>query len=252
MNLKVATSLDEIIESWRLVYHQYVAAMLIDVNPFSIFTFPEYISRNAAVILGKNGDKSTCTISAVLDSKRGLPLDAYFKEELDGLRKENRKLIEIGLLACSRETVNPTHTIKLLSAIGRYGVYSHYHDYVIGVHPRRAEFFKRIFGFQVIGESKVYHRLRKAEVILLYADGQHFETMARKASHDIYYEPTDLKFEKRFRFSRLAMLRSADAGDYFVAFSKKLKEQFLPPKKMKLTPTRLPESYPGTVGLAGI
>jgi len=231
MNFKVASSLDEIIESWRLVYHQYVAASLIDVNPFSIFTFPEYISRNVAVILGKENDHSKCTISAVLDSRRGLPLDAYFRSELDQLRGEGKKLIEIGLLACSREgSANPFQTIKLLSSVARFGVYSHYHDYVIGVHPRRAEFFKRVFGFHPIGENKVYHRLRKADVVLLYADGQHFETLSRKASHEVYYNPTELNFENRFAFSRPAFLNSKEAGDYFLNFIKKLRQQFLPPR----------------------
>ncbi len=154
MNLKVATTLDEIIEGWRLVYHQYVAALLIDVNPFSIFTFPEYVSRNAALILGKLNDISICTISAVLDSRKGLPLDAYFKKELDELRNQKKKLIEIGLLASARDSVNPSQTIELLSSVARFGVHSNYHDYVIGVHPRRAEFLKRVFGFHVISEAK--------------------------------------------------------------------------------------------------
>jgi hypothetical protein len=227
MNLKVATTLDEIIEGWRLVYHQYVAAMLINVNPFSIFTFPEYIGRNAAVILGKLHDKSICTISAVLDSRRGLPLDSYFKNELTELRSQNKKLIEIGLLASARDVVNPSQSIELLSSIARFGVYSNYHDYVIGVHPRRAAFLKKIFGFNEIGEAKIYHRLRKAEVTLLYADGQHFETLSRKASHEVYYQPSELDFEHRFQFGKFSKLNTA--GDYFVSFVKKLKKQFLPP-----------------------
>lgn len=228
MKLKVAKSLDEIIEGWRLVYHQYVAAMLIEVNPFSIFTFPEYISRNVAVILGETDEKSTCTISAVLDSKQGLPLDNYFKKELDVLRSEKKKLIEIGLLASTSESEmgNPFQTIELLSSVARFGAFSNYHDYVIGVHPRRAEFFKKIFGFNSIGESKVYHRLRKADVILLYADGQHFETLARKASHDVYYKPSDLDFEHRFQFGKLAALKAYEAGDYFISFIKKLRRNF--------------------------
>ena len=227
--------MDEIIESWRIVYHQYVDASLIDVNPFSIFTFPEYISRNVAVILGKSNENDKCTISAVLDSRKGLPLDAYFKKELNQLRDEGKNLIEIGLLACSREkSAGPFQTIKLLSSVARFGVFSNHHDYVIGVHPRRVEFFKKIFGFQRIGESKAYHRLKKADVVLLYADGQHFETLARKASHEVYYSPTELKFENRFKFNRMALLQSSDTGDYFVSFVKKLKEQFLPPHKRSL------------------
>jgi hypothetical protein len=169
----------------------------------------------------------------VLDSKRGLPLDAYFKKELDELRGQKKKLIEIGLLASAMDTVNPAQIIELLSSVARFGVHSKYHDYVIGVHPRRAEFLKKVFGFHVVGETKVYHRLRKAEVILLHADGQHFETLSRKASHDVYYQPTDLDFEHRFQFGSLSSMKSLVAGDYFVSFVKKLKKQFLPPVKVQ-------------------
>jgi hypothetical protein len=235
MKLKVASTLDEIIESWRLVYHQYVAAMLIEVNPFSIFTFPEYVSRNVAVLLGKLNELSICTVSAVLDSKKGLPLDSYFKKELDVLRKENKKLIEIGLLASARDVINPTQTIALLSSVARFGVFSNCHDYVIGVHPRRTEFFKKIFGFNVLSEAKVYHRLQKAQVVLLYADGQHFETLARKASHDVYYQPSDLDFEHRFQFGKLSSLQAHSAGDYFISFLKKLKREIIPPSRKQQT-----------------
>jgi len=206
MILKVATTLSETIDAWRLVYQQYVKSALIDANPFSVFTYPEYLSRNSAVILGKVGDKSVCSVSAVLDSNHYLPLDTYFHEELDGLRKKNKKLIEIGLLANQSEKASPFYMIELLSSIAHFGVYSNFHDYVIGVHPRRVKFFKHFFGFNQVGTNKKYHQLNDAEVVLLHADGQDFETLAQKASHAVYFEETDLKFANRFRFIWLASL----------------------------------------------
>jgi len=100
------------------------------------------------------------------------------------------------------------------------------------VHPRRTDFFKKIFGFEVIGQERAYHRLRKAEVILLHADGQHFETLMRKATHEVYYHPTELKFDRRFQFSKTALLQSTEIGDYFISFLKKLKKYFSPPEKL--------------------
>jgi hypothetical protein len=213
-----------------LVYQQYVKSALIEANPFSVFTYPEYISRNSAVILGKLGDKSVCSVSAVLDTKHRLPLDACFHEELDSLRRENKKLIEIGLLANQSKTATPFYIFELLSSIARFGVYSNFHDYVIGVHPRRANFFKHFFGFNQVGEKKVYHTLHDADVVLLHADGQKFETLAQKASHAIYFEETDLKFEERFRFIRMASLLPYKAVIYFVSFFLKLRQQFFPLK----------------------
>jgi hypothetical protein len=221
MTLKVATTFREIMEGWSLVYHQYQKSALIEVNPFSIFTYPEYISRNAAVILGKIGNKSVCSISAVLDSKKGLPLDACFHDELEGLRKENKKLVEIGLLANQSEKASPFYIIELLSSIARFGVHSNFHDYVIGVHPRRAMFFKHIFGFNQVGVSKEYHNLREAEVILLYANGKEFETLAQKASHAVYFEETELKFEDRFKFIKMASIKPFEFVSQVSLFLKK-------------------------------
>jgi len=227
MVLKVASTFSEIMAGWRLVYSQYLKWALIEVNPFSVFTYPAYISGNSAVILGKIDDKNVCSVSAVLDSSKGLPLDVYFHKELEGLRKENKKLIEIGLLANISENASPFYMIELLSSIARFGVYSNYHDYVIGVHPRRAKFFKHFFGFNQIGASKKYHALRSADVILLHASGHEFETLSQKASHAVYFEETELKFENRFRFTRFASLKPFIAADHIITFFKKLRQLFM-------------------------
>lgn len=231
MILKVATTFTEIIKGWRLVYQQYVRSKLIDMNPFAVFTYPQYIGHHSAVILGKEGNKSICSVSAVLDSKRGLPLDSCFQEELDGLRNENRKLIEIGLLANLGEKASPFFLIALLSGIARFGVYSDFHDYVIGVHPRRAGFFKQLFGFNQIGPSKKYAKLHESDVILLHADGQMFESLSQNKTFATYFEDEHLKFENRFRFAALASLKPFVVIANLFNFVRRLWNKFFPVKK---------------------
>jgi hypothetical protein len=233
MELKVATTFSEILQGWRLVYHQYLKSALIDANPFSVFTYPEYISRNMAVILGKEGDKNVCSVSAVRDSKHGLPLDTYFHEELDELRNDNKKLIEIGLLANQSDKASPFYIIELLSSIARFGVYSNFHDYVIGVHPRRALFFKQLFGLNQIGESKKYHQLHDAEVVLLHANGNDFETLSLKAIQAIYYHETKLDFRNRFRFTGIASLTPFLVIGKFYNFIKQLWQRFFTMKSSR-------------------
>ena len=229
MELKVASSLDEVVEGWRLVYHQYVASALIEMNPFSVFTFPEYVSRNAAIILGKENDCNVCSVSGVLDSETGLPLDAYFANEIGDLRKKKKKLIEIGLLASKKKYTHFSYMVNLLSAIARFGIYSGYHDYVIGVHPRRISFFKEVYDFTQIGETRVYHRLQKAEVALLYADAKHFETNAKQAWRDIHERQSDLNFNDRYILENPDDLRGHESSDYFMSFFRKMKKKILPP-----------------------
>ncbi len=200
MYYKVASTLDEVFEAWCIVYRQYLAAALIESNPFSIFTFPEYISSNAAVVVGKRMGKTVCTISAVLDSDEGLPLDRYYKPELDILRGENKNLIEIGLLADVRKMSSLSTIIELMSAIARFGVYSDHVDYVIGVHPRRAAFFSRMFGLTPIGDVKEYNTLNIAPVVLMFCSYKDMATITMKANEDINTNPKDFKFHERYKF----------------------------------------------------
>jgi len=201
MKYKVAHTLSEIMNAWCLVYNQYLKTSLISSNRLSVFTFPEYISNNAAVILGEKMGQTVCTASAVLDSDRGLPLDSYYKKELDQLRRADRKLIEIGLLADARGSKNMQEIVDLLQCVAKFGVHNNHHDYVIGVNPRRLNFFKEVFGFKPYGAPKDYEKLKAAPVVLLYAHGKELETISLEANARIYFEATDLDFDNRYKFN---------------------------------------------------
>ncbi len=200
MQYKVASTLNEVTSAWNIVYKQYLAHSLIDPNPYSVFTFPEYVYNDSVVIVGEADNTPICSVSGILDGAAGLPLDKYYKKELNKLRKNGGKLIEIGLLADIREYNNLNSIIELMSAVGKFGVFSNHIDYVVGVHPRRVEFFKRLFGFQVIGDIKKYDKLNVAPVILLFASGSDIEAMRHKVSQDILNSPLDFRFHKRYRF----------------------------------------------------
>jgi hypothetical protein len=201
MNYKVASSLGDVLDAWCVVYKQYLAASLIAPNEFSVFTFPEYISNNTAVIVGRKMNHTVCTVSAVLDSEAGLPLDNYYKDSLDELRSSGKKLIEIGLLADMRQSNNINHIIELMAAIARFGVHADHHDYVIGVHPRRVNFYSSMFGFQKFGEIKNYSKLKTAPVILLHANGKELETSKLVINSQIYNDPKDFDFDSRYKFN---------------------------------------------------
>ena len=199
IHYKVATSFKEVTEAWCTVYKQYLGASLILPNQLSIFTFPEYISNNTAVIMGKKMGHTVCTVSALLDSERGLPLDHYYGRDLRNMRNEGKKLIEIGLLADSRGTGNFNNITGLMSGIARYGVFSDHHDFVIGVHPRRIPFFNQVFGFKQAGEIKDYGKLKTAPVVLMHANGKELQSYA--LNKEIYEDPCDFDFANRFQFN---------------------------------------------------
>jgi hypothetical protein len=222
MNYKVASTLSEVLDAWCLVYNQYLKAALISPNRMSVFTFPEYISNNAAVILGKKMGYTVCTVSALLDSERGLPLDNYYKKELDELRNQGNKLVEIGLLADSRSSSNIQDIVTLMQCTGRFGVFSDHHHFVIGVNPRRINFFKEVFGFKLVGTVKDYGKLKAAPVVLMCTHTANIETIALKAIAPLYDNSTNLNFANRYKFSPDNFINPLEFKDTIEVFIRKI------------------------------
>ncbi|MFZ9942807.1 MAG: N-acyl amino acid synthase FeeM domain-containing protein [Bacteroidia bacterium] len=222
VNYKVASTFQEVTEAWCLVYKQYLAASLIMPNELSVFTFPEYISSNAAVFMGKKMGHMVSTVSAVLDSERGLPLDHYYKNDLDVLRKDGKKLIEIGLLADTRAAGNFQNITELMAGIARFGVYSDHHDFVIGVHPRRMAFFNQVFGFKQVGEIRDYGKLRTAPVVLLHANGLDLQEEKFELNREIYSSPMQFDFENRYLFDAGKFVDPAEMSDSISNFIQKI------------------------------
>jgi hypothetical protein len=220
MIYKVASTLDEVISAWGLVYKQYLQASFIRPNEISVFTFPEYLSNNSAVVVGEKRGQVVCTASAVLDSPQGLPLDAYYQKELNQLRNEGRKLIEIGLLADTRGSGNVNEIMDLISAISRFGGFSGHHDYVIGVNPKRINLFSRVFGVKLYGEPKDYDALKSAPVVLMHVRTGDLEVNIRRAIARICNVPLNLNFSQRFRFNPNNVIPSVEFGGTIDSFVK--------------------------------
>lgn len=222
MNYKVASTLSEVLDAWCLVYNQYVKASLISPNRLSVFTFPEYISNNAAVFLGKKMGHTVCTVSALMDGERGLPLDNYYKKELDQLRNNGHKLIEIGLLADSRGTPNMQNIVELMQCTGRFGVFSDHHDFVIGINPRRVNFYKSVFGFKPVGLERDYGKLQKAPVVLMHTNTKEIETFALDAISALYDNSHNLNFANRYKFNPDNFISPMEFKDTVEVFIRKI------------------------------
>jgi len=225
MDYKVASTLDEVISAWGLVYRQYLQASFIRPNDISVFTFPEYLSNNSAVVVGETRGSVVCTASAVLDGPQGLPLDAYYQKELNQLRKEGRKLIEIGLLADTRGTAKVNEIMDLISAISRFGGFSGHHDYVIGVNPKRINLFSRVFGVKLYGEPKDYDALKAAPVVLMHVNTSDLEVNIRRAISRICNVPLNLNFSQRFKFNPNNFIRAVEFGGTIETFIKMIWNQ---------------------------
>jgi hypothetical protein len=166
--ISMVASVEELQEAWGLLYQQYLNYNLIDKNYSELWAFPHYFTKHAGTWVGKEEGFITSTTSCLLDKENLLPLDNYYPDELNQLRLQGAKLAECGLLARKQGATNSDHLLVLQCYALAFGLSHGYFDFVIGIHPRQAGYYKRYFGFNQIGEEKQYIHLNNAPVALLY------------------------------------------------------------------------------------
>src|SRR4030095_12345620 len=114
--------------------------------------------------------------------------------------------------------------VELMQCIARFGVFSDHHDFVIGVNPRRLNFFREVFGFKPLGVVKDYGKRQAAPVILLFAHGKDLETIALKANEKIYYGngSAELNFANRYKFNPDNFISPLEFKDTVEVFIRKI------------------------------
>ncbi|MGH8125495.1 MAG: N-acyl amino acid synthase FeeM domain-containing protein [Rhodanobacteraceae bacterium] len=164
-----ATSLEQVASAWRLVYNRYSQMGLIDANPFGVHAVPAAVGKHACVLWGPEGPDVGYTMTLALDNPGGLALDSVYAPYLDRLRRNGRRLLEIGMLADRRQSA--ARGMKALFVMMRwathYGLHNDVNDVVIGVHPRHAQFYARCYGFEEFAPPTSYPLVRNNPVVAL-------------------------------------------------------------------------------------
>ncbi len=185
LKVGVASTLEEVTDAWRLVYDVYVQSGLILPNQHLIHTAPQAVHANTAVIYSNIGSQVGSTLSAVIDSAAGLPLDRVYPIELELLRRKGRRLVEFGLLADNTaemelpqgRSINITRyprlkrlndsLVNVIRMAYCYTLHREATDIVIGVHPKHAPFYRRAYGFEQHGPLRSYAAVNDSPAVLL-------------------------------------------------------------------------------------
>src|SRR2546421_4112568 len=171
LHYHIASTIEDVLDAWRLVYLSYQRDELIDPNPFGIHTVPQAVGPNTAVAIARYGNLAVSTLSAYADGPAGLPLESVYHWEIEAIRRSGRLPMEVGLLADRRDQVS--RSVESLFELMRFAFYFAVDLAseqgivgVVGVHPRHAPFYKRLFGFEQIGALKSYPSVRDRPVVL--------------------------------------------------------------------------------------
>lgn len=155
MNCRPATTSEEVRGAWSLLYRVYLAAGYISPNDLEAHAPAKAMGPESVVILAE-GMKGivTGTITAMVDSEVGLPLEDYFPQQMTALRNGSN-LIEIGMLA--EEVGHENNSVFDLMRWGFWwGVACGCTDVVCGIPPARARLYGKLMGFQQVGRSRPY------------------------------------------------------------------------------------------------
>lgn len=224
-----ATTLEQVEGAWRLVYERYSQMGLIDENPHAIHAVPTAVGAHACVLWGPGGDGYSqpghgagigYTMTLFRDSSKGLALDSVYGANLDGLRREGRRLLEVGMLADRLRCAH--HNIQALFGMMRGAIYLALHtgvsDIVVGVHPRHAGFYKRCYAFEQFAGPACYPMVRNNPVVPLrlrlleqlaknvlprgLVDARDHHVPASAFAHRFAFEPEQLRGSRIAAFLR--------------------------------------------------
>lgn len=211
----IARTYQDVLDCWRLVYKCYLYKGLINTNPHEIHTTHQAFHLDTTVICGRTQGRIDTTLTVIPDSPRGLPLDQVYPELLDRLRRQNRRLMEVGLLADDRAQGGKAQAYAFSTMrIAAYRALYTQSDTVIGVHPHHINFYVRIMGFEVIGPLRSYPTVNNRPVVPLFLDKSwiQLERLPRLLRY-IKEHPVEASlFDQRFDFGKMDISASAIAS----------------------------------------
>lgn len=132
----------------------YNAEGPLETNPSTITLVVETAGRTVA------------TMSLCLGTEPVLPADDNFGDRLDDLRQQKRRLCEPTKLAIEKNLPNRIFASMIhLSYIYAHKIHK-LTDYVIEVNPRHVMFYRKMLGFEVLGEERLCTRVDAPAVLL--------------------------------------------------------------------------------------
>lgn len=153
---------------------------------------------NRITLYAESQGATVGTMSLCLDdASLGLPADENFRDKLDGLRTEGRRLCEPSRLAIDKDVTKRVFGALIhISYIYAHNIHG-YSDYVIEVNPRHVMFYKRMLGFRDFGGERPCTRVG-APAVLLRLELEYMGEQIRKFAGLMEQAPGERSFYPYF------------------------------------------------------
>ncbi len=174
-------TLEDLKACYRIVYEGYTARGYCAPNPSRMYYhYYSFLPESRTFVL-KDKDEILGTISLIVDSPCGLPMDNLFSREINQIRAGSRKLAEVSLLAMAHHEKKKklfsltnfekqAQLFRLFKIAYEYAFYAAgVTDFVIGVHPKHETLYKYLL-FRNLGSPKSYPQARGNPALPLHLD----------------------------------------------------------------------------------
>ena len=234
VDYRVARTRDELEQAYRLVYQEYLKQGYTAESPSCMRLSLHNALPETATFVALIDGQVMATATVVPDSPLGLPMDELYHQELNDLRRDDKRLCEVSMLASSSELFSEDIPLMLNAKkmFLIFFLFKHIFDYVrlqlnadyicIMVNPKHAGTYDSLF-FQDIGGLKYYHKVNGAPAVAKYLDIQGVDTRCLTAGRRGLYKmflsgdpASSEKFSDKFYFSEQDLRYFfADQQNYF-------------------------------------
>jgi len=185
---KIAATLDERADAFRLVYRSYLEAGLGQRNPYGMRLTPYHLLPTTEVFIATLRDEVILTASLVTDGGAGLPMECVYGEEVAARRAAGLRLGEVSCLADRRSHFRGFFPVflRLSRLVVQYARQRGLDELLLAVHPKHARFYERFMTFRPMGQQRAYPTVRNHPAVALCLDFARVER-ERHANYDTFF-----------------------------------------------------------------
>lgn len=162
--VRIAANRRDLVGAFELVYSAYLARGYIRPHPERMVYQPVFgMPSSRTMVAAVPGDDIAGTLSIVGDNPLGFQLETTYRDEVQLLRDEGRKLAEITCLTIeSAGGFRPTEVFGALTRFTiHYALWRGYDDLLLAVHPRHYRFYWRVFRAAPLGPPRVHEVVQR-------------------------------------------------------------------------------------------
>lgn len=182
LTAKLADSKNDIDEAIGLITRVYARSGYVHKDTGEASGISEHLYSPATrTFTIRMGDLLLGTLSVIADSAEGLPMQVIFSDELNALRREGKRIAEVGQFAIdkellaeaqkrhSRDPIDRAIALSLFKLALHYGVRKEFDLFCIAVNPKHVAFY-RWMGFETFGATKTYPSVENAPAVPMKID----------------------------------------------------------------------------------